>query len=113
MIKRMPAYSRHLCAALKAGKEPLHGIGIYIDRTPPECSIYAPLAVFSDTDPADVDWSICSGRDVIVPRADEADRDRLLATVAAIRAARPRRLLLLKAEPPGFEFVVTAGRAGT
>ena len=113
MTKRMPAYSRALREALMTGKEPQHGIGIYLDEMPPERSIFAPLAVFSDTDPADLDWSICAGRDVTIPRADEADRDRLLATVAAIRAARPRRLLLLKAEPPGFEFVVTAGRAGT
>ena len=84
---------------------------MWIDANPPETGICAPLAVFADTAPGELDWSLCKNQTVIVPHADQVDRDRLLATVRAIRAARPARLLLLKDEAPGFEVVVSGGSA--
>ena len=110
-MSRLPAYGRALSEALQARKTPAHGIAIWIDIKPPVTGICAPLAVFPDTDPAALDWSLCKNQSVIVPHADRVERDRLLATVKAIRAARPRRLLLLKDAAPGFELVVSAGGA--
>lgn len=109
-MNRLPAYGRQLRAIIAGGKKPRHGVAIWIDRQP-ERGICKPLAVFPDADPAALDWSICQGQDVIVPDADHADRGRLIAVVRAIRAARPRRLLLLKEGHPGFEFVVSAEAA--
>lgn len=108
-MKRLPAYGRAMLDALNAGRAPTHGVAVWIDRPAPPASVCAPLAVFSDTDPGALDWSMCRGQSVIVPHADEVERGRLLATVRAIRAARPLRLLLLKEDAPGFEFVVSAG----
>lgn len=109
--RRLPAYGRALLDALKSGREPLHGIAAWIDVRPPERGLCAPLAVFADTDPAALDWSLCAGRSVIVPHADRVEPERLTATVCAIRAARPLRLLLLTDRAPGFAFVVSAGAA--
>lgn len=103
--RRLPAYARKLRELIASGKNPRHGIAVFVDRAPVH-GICKPLAVFPDADPAALDWSICAGLDVTVPFADEVDRDRLQSTVRAIKAAKPRRLMLLKAAPPGFEFVV-------
>lgn len=109
-MTRLPAYGKALQEALQAHKTPAHGLAVWIDSKPPVTGICAPLAVFSsDTDPAALDWSLCKNQNVIIPHADRVDRDRLLATVRAIRAARPARLLLLKDAAPGFEIVVSGG----
>lgn len=108
--QKLPAYGRNLRQAIVAGKAPRHGVAIWIDRMPAR-GICAPLAVFSDGDPGALDWSLCKNLDVIVPHADEVQRERLTATVRAIKAARPRRLMLLKQDEPGVEFVVVAGGA--
>jgi hypothetical protein len=108
---KLPAYARPLLAALRAGKEPLHGIAVWIDRNPPARGICAPLAVFPDADPRELDWSVCKNRDVLIPRADAVDPARLIATCQAIRAAVPARLLLLKSDG-GYEFVVSGGGHG-
>lgn len=105
--QKLPAYGRHLEHAIATGKRPRHGVAVWIDRMPVR-GICAPLAVFSDTDPGALDWSLCRGMDVIVPHADEVQRERLIAVCRAIKAAAPRRLLLLKQDPPGHEFVVSA-----
>lgn len=109
--RRLPAYGRMLLTALKAGREPLHGISVWIDTRPPERGLCAPLSIFVDADPANLDWSVCEGRSIIVPHADQVAHDRLISTVREIRAARPLRLLLLKDNPPGIEFVVVGGAA--
>ena len=110
-MKRLPAYGRQLLDALNMGREPIHGIAVWIDRPASTGGVCAPLAVFADTDPLTLDWSVCCARSVIVPHANEVVPRRLIATVSAIRAARPLRLLLLKEASPGFEFVVAAGGA--
>lgn len=108
--RRMPAYGRRLQAAIAAGHEPFHGISIWAgDRTPPRRGICAPLAVFPGTDPRTVDWSLCGGRDVFVPHADEMERGRLHALISEIVQAAPRRLILLRRDPPYAEFVVLGG----
>ena len=111
MNARRPAYARALHDALRRGQEPAHGIAVWIDTRPPERGTCAPLAVFADTDPAALDWSLCRGRSVIVPHADEVAHERLIAVCRAIKAVRPARLLLLKDDAPGFEFVVSGGIA--
>lgn len=106
--QKLPAYGRDLQHAIATGKRPRHGAAVWIDR-PIVRGICAPLAVFADTDPGALDWTLCRGLDVTVPSADEVQRERLIATVRAIKAARPRRLMLLKSDPPGHEFVVLGG----
>lgn len=113
-MKRRPAYARELAATLAAGLEPLHGIAVYLDRTPPQRPLLARLACFADTDPAALDWSLCRGRDVVVPFADQADPDRLGRLLDALKAARPRRLQAWSASGDDIRFIVTAdGRAAT
>ncbi|MCL1861498.1 MAG: hypothetical protein FWG52_08225 [Proteobacteria bacterium] len=108
MKKRLPAYGQALRKALDDGREPLHGIGVWIDRAPPEHSILVPLAVFRDTEPECLDWSLCCGRDVLIPHADSVAEPRLKAVCHAIRDAGPRRLILSVDHPfPHFEFVVS------
>jgi hypothetical protein len=108
MNKRLPAYGHALRAALSEGIEPRHGIGVWIDRTPPERSVLARLAVFSDVKAEELDWSMCAGRDVFVPHADSVIEPRLKAVCHAIRAAGPRRLILVVDYPvPHFEYVVS------
>jgi hypothetical protein len=109
MRKRLPAYGQALRAALAGGMEPLHGIGVWIDRAPPKRSLCAPLAVFGDARIDEVDWSMCRGRDVFIPHADSVPEPRLKAVCHAIRAEGPRRLILIVDHPcPHFEFVVSA-----
>lgn len=110
-MKRLPAYGRALLDDLKAGRRPTRDILIWIDRHVPPSSLCDPLAVFPDVDPTLLDWSVCRGQSVIVPHADQVKHERLLATVREVRAAGPLRLLLLKEDAPGFEFVVSAGGA--
>ncbi|MBD5805334.1 hypothetical protein AZOA_47870 [Azoarcus sp. Aa7] len=98
--RRLPAYGAQLASRLREGFEPAHGIAVWIDTPPSLRGICAPLAVFADTDPAALDWSQCHRRDVFIARADSVTPERLQATVAAITAAKPRRLLLLRASPP-------------
>lgn len=111
MRKRLPAYGRELQDTLRAGREPYHGLAVWLDGAAPAHGLCARLGVFPDTDPADLDWSLCRGRDVFIPYADEIEHARLMAACRAIRDAGPRRLILLKQEAPGYEFVVSAGRA--
>lgn len=91
---RQPAYSRQLREANKAGLEPAHGLAIWLDRQAPEQSVFAALACFRDDDPAGIDWSLCKGRDVVIPLADECNPDRLDALIEAATKAGPRRLQL-------------------
>lgn len=107
MARELPAFGRTLQAAIRAGREP-RDIVIFIDRWPPKKRPLKrpPLAVLPGDDPSSLDWSLCAGRDVIIPAADEADRDRLRSTVQAIRAAGSRRLVLLGQGAP--EFIVSA-----
>lgn len=97
---RLPAYGRELAQRLREGFEPAHGIAVWIDSPPSLRGICAPLAVFGDTDPAALDWSQCHRRDVFIAKADRVAAERLQATVGAITAAGPRRLLLLLSRPP-------------
>jgi hypothetical protein len=113
MRKRLPAYGQALRAALTEGKEPLHGIAVWVDKAPPERSMFVPLAVFSDTRAEEVDWSMCRGRDVFIPHADSVPESRLKAVCHAIRDAGPRRLILLVDHPtPHAEFVVSVNGGG-
>lgn len=98
--RRLPAYGAQLAHRLREGFEPAHGIAVWIDTPPSLHGICAPLAVFADTDPAALDWTQCHRRDVFIAKADAVAPERLQATVAAITAARPRRLLLLQSRPP-------------
>lgn len=98
--RRQPAYGARLADRLRDGFEPPHGVAVWIDTAPSLRGICAPLAVFADTDPAAMDWSLCHRRDVFIVRADTAAPDRLRAVVAAITEAKPRRLLLLLERPP-------------
>lgn len=109
---KLPAYGRDLRQLLAAGQAPRHGVAVFVDR-PVERGIFTPLAVFADADPATLDWSLCRGLDVVVPHADQVPHSRLIATIKAVVAADPRRLLLLKKDEPGFEFVVSAGMAAS
>jgi len=103
--KRLPAYGRDLLEHRKAGREPYHGIALWIDRKPPQNGVCAPLAIFSDTQPDELDWSLCEGRSVLIPHSDEVDPDRLLAIINEVVKADPSRLILLKEAPPAFEIV--------
>lgn|GEM_PF-2715937 len=108
MKKRLPAYGHALLCQLDKGMEPFHGIGVWIDRMPPERALFARLAVFQDAQPDHLDWSMCSGRDVFILHADSAAESRLKSVCHAIRDARPRRLILLLDHPtPHSEFVVS------
>ena len=103
--KRLPAYGRDLLDHRKAGREPYHGIALWIDRKPPQNGVCAPLAIFSDTQPHELDWSLCEARSVLIPHSDEVDPDRLLAVINEVVKADPSRLILLKEAPPAFEIV--------
>lgn len=103
--KRLPAYGRDLLAHRRAGREPYHGITLWIDRKPPANGLCAPLAIFSDTQPDELDWSLCEGRSVLIPHSDEVDPDRLLAVINEVVKADPSRLILLKEAPPAFDIV--------
>lgn len=104
--RRLPAYGAQLAERVREGFEPAHGIAVWIDARPSLRGICAPLAVFYDTDPAALDWSLCHRRDVFIAKADDAAPDRLQATVAAITAAGPRRMLLLQSRPPYCTLVI-------
>lgn len=104
--RRLPAYGAQLAERLREGFEPAHGVAVWIDARPSLRGVCAPLAVFADTDPAALDWSVCHRRDVFIAKADEAAPERLQATVAAITAAGPRRLLLLQLRPPYCTLVI-------
>lgn len=108
-MNRRPAYARQLAAVLAAGREPLHGIAVYLDARPPDVPLFAALACFADTDPAALDWSQCRGRDVVVPCADQADPDRLDRLLDALQASRPRRLQAWSTYGDNIRFVVLAG----
>lgn len=103
--KRLPAYGRDLLAHRRAGREPYHGITLWIDRKPPANGLFAPLAIFSDTQPHELDWSLCKDRSLLIPHSDEVDPDRLLAVINEVVKADPSRLILLKEAPPAFEIV--------
>lgn len=105
---RRPAYARSLAAILADGNDPLDVL-VFIDRTPPNKAVRPVLAVFHDADPASLDWSLIAGLDVLVPDADKPRRARLRATVQAIIAAAPRRLVLLMQRPPFAEHLVISG----
>lgn len=105
---RQPAYAKALQDAIRRGQEPVHGIAVWLDQAPPERPLFAPLACFSDTDPAAVDWSLCRGRDCVVPMADRCAAERLRALVLALQAAQPRRLQLWHSRGAAVRFVVTA-----
>lgn len=94
---RAPAYSKALREALKDGLEPLHGIAVYLDQRPPEKPLCAPLACFHDTEPDQLDWSLCASRDVHVANAGICDPARLMRLVGAIKAVKPRRLQVHRA----------------
>lgn len=104
---KAPSYARALRAALAAGLEPQHGIAVYLDQRPPKSPLCAPLACFQDTEPEDVDWSLCAGRDVHVANAGICDPGRLARLVEAIKAVKPRRLQVHRAGRT-IEFVVVA-----
>lgn len=106
--RRLPAYGARLADRLRDGFEPPHGVAVWIDASPSLRGICAPLAVFADTDPAALDWSLCHRRDVFIVRADAAAADRLRAVVAAITTAQPRRLLLLLEHPP-YCYIAISG----
>lgn len=103
---RQPAYSKGLRELLHAGREPQHGIAVYLDQRPPSNPLCAPLACFSGDDPSAIDWSLCTGRDVHIPNAGICSRDRLVQLVRAIRAAQPRRLQVHRAGRPTVFVVV-------
>lgn len=107
-----PAYSRELAALYRQGLEPLHGIAVYLDRTPPQRPLLARLACFADTDPAALDWSLCRGRDAVVPCADQCDPDRLDRLLDALTAAKPRRLQTWSTDGADVRFLIL-GRAAT
>lgn len=105
-----PAYGRQLCAHLNAGRVPQHGIAVFLDQRPPQSPLCAPLACFSDTDPDRLDWSLCSGRDVHVANAGVCDPGRLARLIEALKAVRPSRLQVHRADAP-TEFVIIGGGA--
>lgn len=105
--RRLPAYGARLADRLRDGFEPPHGVAVWIDTAPSLRGICAPLAVFADTDPAALDWSLCHRRDVFVAHADAVAPDRLQAVVAAITDAQPRRLLLLLERPPYCHIAIS------
>ncbi len=106
---RMPAYAKALLAVLQQGMEPQHGIGLYVDRKPPDRPLLAPLAIFRDDDPEGIDWEIVRGRDVIIPRADQVERGRLKRIVAAVAKCKPRRLQAWSADGRKVWFVILGG----
>jgi hypothetical protein len=111
-MTRRPAYARKLAATLAAGQEPFHGIAVFLDQRPPEKPLCAPLACFSDTEPDQLDWSLCRGRDVIVPHADRCNPDRLERLLDAIKDTGPRRLQAWHSTGEWVRYVVTDdGRA--
>ncbi len=105
---RLPAYGKALRTALTAGMEPFHGIAVYLDQRPPKSPLCAPLACFQDTDPDQLDWSLCSGRDVHVANASVCEPGRLARLIDALSATRPRRLQIHRADAP-TEFVILGG----
>ena len=103
--KRLPAYGRQLLEALKSGREPFHGISLWIDREASLNGVCAPLGLFRDADPAMVDWSLCRNRSVMIPHAEKVDPDRLSATIAELKKYDPERVITFSENPPSFEIV--------
>ncbi len=93
---RCPAYARALQALIASGR-PANTVLVFIDQPPNLRAPWPALAVFSDADPASLDWSVVRNRGVIVARADRVARPRLAATLAAIAKAAPAHLMALGA----------------
>lgn len=102
---KQPAYSKALRTALKAGQEPFHGIAVYLDQCPPKSPLCAPLACFYDTEPDELDWTLCTGRDVHVANAGICSPGRLARLIDALKAVQPKRLQIHRADAP-TEFVI-------
>lgn len=111
---RSPAYARALLAHIASGR-PANTILVFIDQSPNLRAPWPALAVFADTDPASLDWSLVRNRGVIVARADRVERPRLAATLAAIARAAPAHLMALASSrdddgPADYQTVI--GRYG-
>lgn len=102
--KRLPAYGRELQENIRAGREPYHGISVWIDRQASRKGVCAPLAIFSDTQPNELDWSLCKGRSVLIPHSDEVDAGRLIEVINEIVKEYPARVILFRESPPGFSI---------
>lgn len=103
---KSPAYSRALRQLIQAGREPFHGVAVWLDQSPPKNPLLAALACFPDTDPEELDWSLCRGRDVIVANSDRCDRARLRRLVHAIARTGPRRLQVWQSDGSNPQFLI-------
>lgn len=90
----LPAYARELADARRRGLTLRHGtvsVALSGHRRP---RIGFGVVVFADRDPGRLDWSWTRALDVMILRRGEPV-ERVRAAARAIRAANPRRLLVI------------------
>lgn len=107
--RQLPPFGKSLADAFLRGLQPRRRqTCVWLDCWPPKqpsiLSVVCPL----DGDPERYDWRILAGLDVLVNVTHPCDGDRLSRLLVELVAVKPRRLIVLRPNPPHAEFIISA-----
>lgn len=109
--RRLPPFAKPIADAFLRGLQPKgRAACVWLDCWPPKQPIMASVACPWDEEPERFDWRVLAALDVFVKVPAPCDGDRLRRLLVELVAVKPRRLIVLRPDPPHAEFIISAAR---
>lgn len=109
--RRLPPFGKPLANAFLRGLQPKRRQAfVWLDTWPEKKPSTAAVVCPVDSEPDRFDWRILAGLDVLVKVQAHCDGDRLRRLLVELVAVKPRRLIVLRPNPPHAEFIISAAR---